>query len=340
MKDSGEKEWLKKLLNNELANPKTVRDVPKDSDGSSLAPAVKKEGRMVKLEILKGGGFADVAGMENLKAMVTEDFVNAIKYPKQASRYNVKPTNMLFYGPPGCGKTYFAKKIAEELGVSFISVAPDELGSTFIHGSQQKIRAMFDEAVKNAPTIIFLDEIDALVPDRNLDESNHQANETNEFLVMLNDSISKGVYVIGATNNMQRIEGAALRPGRFDERVYIGLPDVQSRKSMFKYYLGKLPIAEDIDYESLAVQTDGFSCSDIDYAVRKASKVMFNKSIKEMNDDDAHVNLISQKVVEDVIANLQPSVSAKELIKYENMRDQYGFGKTQTVRRKVGFNIN
>lgn len=313
MKDTGEKEWLKKILKN-------------------------KPEKMVEPEIRVGGGFADVAGMDHLKSIVTENFVNAIKYPKQATLYNVKPANLLFYGPPGCGKTYFAKKIAEEVGVSFIAATPDELGSTYIHGSQQKIRALFDEAEKKAPTIIFLDEIDTLIPDRSIDENKHQANETNEFLVMLNDSISKGIYVIGATNNMENIERAALRPGRFDERVYIGLPDVQSRKAMFEYYFDKLPVAEDMNYEALAKQTEGFSCSDIDYAVRKTSKTIFNQAIKKTDDDD-HICLITQKIVEDVITNLKPSVSKNELTKYEEMRDKYGFGKASVAIRKVGFSI-
>lgn len=314
MKDTGEREWLKKIQKDEPVG-------------------------IVEPEICVGGGFADVAGMDNLKTIVTENFVNAIKYPKQATLYNVRPANMLFYGPPGCGKTYFAKKIAEEVGVSFIAATPDELGSTYIHGSQQKIRAMFDEAAKKAPTIIFLDEIDALLPDRNINENKHQANETNEFLVMLNDSISKGIYVIGATNNMETIERAALRPGRFDERVYIGLPDVQSRKAMFEYYFDKLPVAENVNCEALAKQTEGFSCSDIDYAVRKTSKAIFNQAIKEI-DEDGHACLITQQIVEEVIASLKPSVSKNELTKYEEMRDKYGFGKTPVARRMVGYNIN
>lgn len=313
MNDTGEKKWLKKILKEEPVGT-------------------------VEPEICVGGGFADVAGMDNLKTIVTENFVNAIKYPKQATLYNVKPANMLFYGPPGCGKTYFARKIAEEVGVSFIAATPDELGSTYIHGSQQKIRAMFDEAAKKAPTIIFLDEIDALLPDRNINENKHQANETNEFLVMLNDSIAKGIYVIGATNNMENIERAALRPGRFDERVYIGLPDIESRKAMLKYYFDKLPVAEDVNYEALAKQTEGFSCSDIDYAVRKSSKTIFNQAIKEIA-DDGHACLITQQIVEEVIANLKPSVSKSELTKYEEMRDKYGFGKTSVARRRVGYNI-
>ncbi len=149
----------------------------------------------------KARGFDDVAGMEELKRLVTEGFINVLNNRECAEAYGITPPSILFYGPAGCGKTYFAEKIAEELGINFIKVVPDDLASTFVHGSQEKIGELFQKAEKKAPTLIFFDEFDALVPQRTSDDSSHQNGETNEFLCKLNNASEKGVYVLAATNH-------------------------------------------------------------------------------------------------------------------------------------------
>lgn len=165
-KKDPEKEWLdslnpepsleeefEKLLNDFIAEeeekPKPKRVSPRKE---RKQPAPKK-----------ARGFDDVAGMEELKRLVTEGFINVLNNRECAEAYGITPPSILFYGPAGCGKTFFAEKIAEELGINFIKVVPDDLASTFVHGSQEKIGELFQKAEKKAPTLIFFDEFDALV---------------------------------------------------------------------------------------------------------------------------------------------------------------------------------
>ena len=191
-----------------------------------------------------------------------------------------KTSYLLFYGPAGVGKTFIAEKVAEEIGIHFMKVIPDDLASSYIHGTQAKIGNLFQEAEEKAPTLLFFDEFDCMVPQRSNNDDNNQNGEVNEFLCMLNNAADRGIYVIAATNHSERIDKAVLRTGRIDELIYVDMPDMKARESLFKLSLGNLPIEKDINYSLLAEKTRGFNCSDIGYIVQIASRNMFNESIK------------------------------------------------------------
>jgi len=218
------------------------------------------------------GGFQDVAGMESLKENLRKRIIWVLKDREKAQKYRLSPPNgMLLYGPPGCGKTFFAKKFAEESGFHYVLVNGSDLSSIYIHGTQGKIGELFDDAEKNAPTIICFDEFDSLVPSRAADFSSPRNEEVNEFLSQLNNCSDRGIFVIGTTNRMDIIDPAILRKGRLDLKVEIPAPDTLTRKEIFAIHLKGRPLEEGIDIGRLADLTDGYASSDIAYIVNEAA---------------------------------------------------------------------
>ena len=160
---------------------------------------------------------------ENLKV-----FIDAAKMRGESLDH------VLLYGPPGCGKTFFAKKFAEEVGFNFMVKTPADLKSRYVNATQENIKKMFDEAYENAPTIIFIDEINELVPDRNGNIHEMAESAVNEMLSQMDRTGEKGVFVIGATNLPQKIDTAILRAGRLEKHFYVGPPDFTARKLLFE----------------------------------------------------------------------------------------------------------
>ena len=324
VKTNAEKEWLRKM-NGGMPMRKETEPAP------VRAEVAQKESKPVKNE---GRGFKDVAGMDELKRLVIEGFINVLNNRECAKAFGVTPPSLLFYGPAGCGKTYFAEKIAEEVGVNFMKVVPDDIASTLVHGTQEKVADVFRRAAKSAPTLIFFDEFDAMVPRRSNDDRNYQNGEVNEFLCMLNNASEKGVYVLAATNHPERIDKAVLRTGRIDEMIYVDMPDKEARESLFRLALSKLPTAEDIDFVKLADMTKGYNCSDISYIIKVASRKMFNASIAEK---EKPYKVITQALLEDTISHKSPSVSSKDLREYERIRSEFSPKDEGCKHQTIGF---
>lgn len=306
-----EKEWLRRISGSKPIDT-TDKQTPKKTETNPKSHAKHK---------VLGHGFADIAGMENLKQMVKEGFINVLQNRTLADAYGIRPPAMLFYGPAGCGKTFFAEKMAEEVGIHFIKVVPDDLACTWVHGTQQKIGEVFKDAEKHAPTLLFFDEFDAMVPRRTGDEANqHYDSEVNEFLCMLNNASDRGVYVLAATNHPERIDKAVLRTGRIDELVYVDMPDKEARKSLFALELSKLPKDDAIDVNKLASLTEGYNCSDISYIVKLAARKKFNETINSNTDTLCN---ITQSQLEEIISKRSPSVSSKDIREYERIRNEF-----------------
>ena len=322
---SAEKEWLRKLAEGQTAVHGAVEE--EERQYASSETAVKKAGKA-------GGGFKDIAGMDELKTFVTENFINVLNHRECAKAYGIQPPSLMLYGPAGCGKTYFAEAIACELGVNFMKIIPDDIGSKWVHGTQEKIAEVFREAERKAPTLLFFDEFDAMVPTRTEGDHGYQNGEVNEFLCMMNNASQKGVYIITATNHPENIDSAVLRTGRIDELIYIDMPDKASRESLFRLSLSKLPVAADIDYGHLADMTCGYNCSDISYIVKVAARKMFNASIQE---GEGAYMLISQPVLEEPIAHKSPSVTEHALREYERVRNMFAPGGTRQKPTPIGF---
>lgn len=268
-------------LINWLGGKAVGTDFKDDSDSTSrqkqddrLTPQ-EKEGS-VSVEFKKAeksaGGFADVAGMDALKDELLKRVIWVLKDKEKAEKYRLTPPNgMILYGPPGCGKTFFAEKFAEESNFNFTVVNGSDIGSSYVHGTQAKIAALFEKAEKNAPSIICFDEFDSFVPSRSSMAAEHRPEEINEFLSQLNNCSKRGIFVIGTTNRIDMIDPAVLRRGRMDLKVEIPAPDAQTREAIFRIHLKGRPVSDDIDYAELAAMTDNYASADIAFIVNEAA---------------------------------------------------------------------
>ena len=279
--------------------------------------------------IKKGNGFSDVAGMSELKEQLQSDVIDLLKNPEQAKALGLSlPNGLLFYGPPGCGKTFFAEKFAEELGCNYQYVKCSDVASPYIHGGQGKIAALFDQARENAPTILFLDEVDAMITDRSKHNNVSEAGEVNEFLAQINNCGECGVIVIGATNKPKDIDEAALRAGRLELKYYIPQPDLETRRAMFEINLRNRKVDFGIDYVKLAQLTENYVSADIKLIVDQAARLVFRRRL----------NCITMAILEEAIQNTKPSLTNDIIKKHETMRDEFeGRKPMQTERPRIGF---
>lgn len=278
--------------------------------------------------ILKGNGFADVAGMDDLKKQLQSDVIDLLNDQERAKSLGLTiPNGLLFYGPPGCGKTYFVEKFAEELQCNYIYVKCSDVASPYIHGGQEKIAAIFQEAREKAPSIIFLDEIDALLKNRDKHNNASEAGEVNEFLEQLNNCGKDKVLVVGATNRPKAIDEAALRAGRLELKYYIPLPDMQTRIKLFKIELAKRCSSEDIDYQSLAEITEGYSCADIKFVVDTAARIVFRDKRDEIAEEDIRAALRSVK----------PSLTQNVIIEHLKIREEFENPSVGSKQTSIGF---
>lgn len=306
--------------------------VPKQSTKKKiLSPETKdKSGGFSKpANIVKGPGFAAVAGMNELKEQLREEVIDPLHHPEVYQRYGVTiPNGMLLYGPPGCGKTFFAKHFAEEVGFNFMFVTPATLKSRYVNASQENIAKMFKEAEENAPTIIFIDEINELVPNREGNVHEMSKSAVNEMLAQMDRTGEKGIFIIGATNYPQMIDPAILRAGRLDKKYYVGVPDKIARKALFELYLKNRPYDFGLDYDELSKLTRNYVSADIQLIVNNAARTALKSRSK-----------ITMAILKDAIAAVRPSLDIKELQRYEAIKAQMNgvYIKKSENRPKVGF---
>jgi transitional endoplasmic reticulum ATPase len=290
-----------------------------------------RDDKKIKTQRAKGKGFDAIAGMKELKEQLQLDVIDALYNPEEYAKYGVTiPNGMLLYGPPGCGKTFFAKHFAEEVGFNFIVATPSTLKSSFINATQENIAKMFEEAEKNAPTIIFIDEINEILPNRDGDAHEMAKSAVNEMLAQMDRTGEKGIFIIGATNYPDMIDPAMLRSGRLDKKFYLPPPDFEARKAMFEMYLKNRPLDFGIDYDKLSTLTATYVSSDIEFLVNEASRF----SLKEKS-------RITMTILENIIKVTKPSVPLQELQKYEVVRAKMNSENNEQTndRPRIGFKL-
>ena len=278
--------------------------------------------------IKRGNGFADVAGMTELKEQLQSDVIAMLQNPEQAKDLGLSiPNGILFYGPPGCGKTFFAEKFAEETGFNYQYVKGSDVASPYIDGGKGKIADIFKQARENAPTILFLDEVDAIIRDRSEHNNATTAGAVNQFLMELNNCGKDNVLVIGATNKPMDIDEAALRAGRLELKYYIPQPDKDTRKEIFRISILKRKYDFGIDYDKLAAMTENYISADISFVIDTAARLAFRRNIGK----------ITMALLEEAISTTKPSLTTEQIKRHEDIRDRFMGIKNTTNSKKIGF---
>ena len=253
--------------------------------------------------LTKISGFDALAGMSELKKQLIQDLINPIKHKERYAKFKISiPNGILLYGPPGCGKTFIVQKLAEELEFAFLEVKHSDVSSPYIHGGVGKIAEVFEQARQKAPAIVFIDELDGLLPSRaELSGSqSHKLEEINEFLQHLNNAGKNDILVVGATNQIDLLDEAATRSGRFDKKFFVPPPDLKARMALFEMYLVGRPL-QTLDYEELAIKTQDYSCSDIELICNDSARSAAAQGLE----------CITQELIENTIKAIKPSIKIK-----------------------------
>ena len=248
---------------------------------------------------------ADVAGMTEVKQRLEAAFLAPMRNPELRKLYGKSLRGgLLLYGPPGCGKTFVARAVAGELGARFISVSFADLIDMFVGRSERNIHELFEVARRNAPCVVFLDEVDAIGQKRSQLRNTPMRSAVNQLLLELDDvaSDNTGVFLLAATNHPWDVDSALRRPGRFDRTLLVLPPDGPAREGVFRYHLRERPVAG-IDLTKLSKITDGYSGADIAHICETAAERALLDSVRR-----GEARLIGQADLEAAAAEVKPSL--------------------------------
>lgn len=253
--------------------------------GSKVMSFGKSRARMVT-DKDKRVTFNDVAGADEEKEELQE-IVEFLKYPKKFIELGARiPKGVLLVGPPGTGKTLLAKAVAGEAGVPFFSISGSDFVEMFVGVGAARVRDLFDQAKKNAPCIVFIDEIDAVGRQRGagLGGGHDEREQTlNQLLVEMDGfSVNEGIIVIAATNRPDILDPALLRPGRFDRHITVGIPDIKGREEILKIHARNKPLAPDVSLQVLARRTPGFTGADLENLMNEAALLAARRGLKQI----------------------------------------------------------
>jgi len=283
----------------------------------SIEPSALRE---VLVEIPKVR-WDDVGGLHEMKQRLVEAVEWPLKNPEAFKKMGIRPPKgILLYGPPGTGKTLLAKAVATEGNANFLSIKGPEIFSKWVGESEKAIRELFKKAKQAAPSIVFLDELDALAPKRgSYDGSRVTETVVNQLLTSI-DGLEQlsDLVIIGATNRPDIIDPSLLRPGRFDELLLVGPPDKEAREEIFKIHTRNMPLTEDVDLSELAELTDGYVGADIESICRQAGMIALRENMDAKEVTKEHF----MKALEET----SPSIDDEMMAYYEEMNKKLGKG--------------
>ncbi|CAM0955843.1 unnamed protein product [Alopecurus aequalis] len=291
----------------------------------------------------------DIGGLETVKRELQETVQYPVEHPEKFEKFGMSPSKgVLFYGPPGCGKTLLAKAIANECQANFINIKGPELLTMWFGESEANVREIFDKARGSAPCVLFFDELDSIATQRgnSVGDAGGAADRVLNQLLTEMDGMNakKTVFIIGATNRPDIIDPALLRPGRLDQLIYIPLPDVDSRLQIFRACLRKSPVAKDVDLNALAKYTQGFSGADITeicqrackYAIRENIEKDLEKEKRRKENPEAMEEDEMDEVAEITAAHFEESMRyARRSVSDADIRKYQAFA--QTLQQSRGF---
>ena len=267
----------------------------------------------------RGITYEDIGGLGDEIQRVREMIELPLKHPEIFQRLNIEPPKgIILYGPPGTGKTLIAKAVANESGANFLYIAGPEIMGKYYGESEERIRKLFEEATEDAPSIIFIDEIDSIAPKRENVTGEVERRVVAQLLTMLDGLVERGqVVVIGATNRIDAIDPALRRPGRFDREIEIGVPDNNDRNEILQIHSRGMPLGEEVDLEYLSNHTQGFVGADLLSLVQEAAMRSLRRFLPDFDLDED----IPQEKLEEIIVSAIDFESALREIGPSAMRE-------------------
>jgi len=273
--------------------------------------------------------YEDIGGLKHAIQKIREMIELPLKYPELFERLGVEaPKGVLLYGPPGTGKTLLAKAVANETNASFFSISGPEIMSKYYGESEEKLREIFKKAQENAPSIIFIDEIDAIAPKREEVTGEVEKRVVAQLLALMDGLEPRGrVVVIGATNRPNALDPALRRPGRFDREIEIGIPDREGRLEILQIHTRGMPLAEEVDLGKIADVTHGFVGADLAALVKEAAMRAIRRILPEIDftKDSIPAEVLNKLKVtmgdfEEALKDVQPSALREVLVEVPNVR--------------------
>src|SRR5919201_2054846 len=287
--------------------------------------------------------YEDIGGLKNEVQKVREMIELPLRHPEIFERIGIEaPKGVLLHGSPGTGKTLLAKAVANETNASFYSIGGPEIMSKFYGESEERLREVFKEAEENAPSIIFIDEIDSIAPKREEVSGDVEKRVVSQLLTLMDGISSRGkIVVIGATNRPNALDPALRRPGRFDREIEIGIPDEQGRLDILLIHTRGMPLTEDVDLESISRVAHGFVGADIEALSKEAAMRSLRRILPEINLEEPKIPVeilnkikVTKQDFEEALRDVQPSAMREVLVQKPNVKWE-DIGGLQQVKEEL-----
>ena len=299
------------------SSPSAPSASPRGEDVSEAGAAADAEFEIAEKPSVS---FSDIAGMADAKAAIFDMVVHPVREPEKARKLKLKPGGgVLLYGPPGTGKTMLGKAIAHEIDAPFFYASGAQIRSKWHGESEQRLSRLIQSATSRPVSVLFLDEVDGLLPRRTGGSSVVDNRIVTQFLADIGGFRESAniLLLLGATNKPWEIDEAVFRTGRFDEKIYIGLPDAAARLGLLRIHLSGVPLQEAFDFDAWTARLDGFTGSDIVGLVHDAKRSALRRSILASGDP-----VIAHADLEQALATIPSSVTDRMLKQYEQFRQQ------------------
>ena len=272
--------------------------------------------------------YEDIGGLKEEVKKVREMIEIPLKRPELFERLGISPPKgVLMHGPPGTGKTLLAKAVANETDAHFISIQGPEIMSKYVGGSEERLREFFEEAEENAPSIIFIDELDAIAPKREEVSGEVERRVVAQLLTLMDGLKSRGqVVVIGATNRVDSLDGALRRPGRFDREIEIGVPDKDGRREVLQIHTRGMPLDEKVDLDEIAEITHGFVGADLQSLCKESAMRVIRRVLSEIKGDEEIPQETLKKMIinkndfKEAIKEIQPSALREVMVQVPDIK--------------------